>query len=233
MPDIHLSPIGVIHSPFREKFGIPRQAGLISAAKGHVALIGSWNQPDALRGIEDFSHLWLLWLARHHREGNWKTTVRPPRLGGNVRVGVFASRSIFRPNAIGQSLVRLEKVIAAPGDCRLEVSGLDVLDGTPLLDIKPFLPWADAPADARGGFAAQPPKRRLAIAYTPEAEAAASSLPAGERDLLEAAIACDPRPAYHDDRRPYRLRISDYEAEFMVENHVAKVIRVAPTQSPK
>ncbi len=223
MSDFQLSRIGIIHSPFKQKFGIPRQAGLTPGARGVIELLPPYNQPEALRGIEDFSHLWLLWLARHHREP-WKATVRPPRLGGNVRVGVFASRSIFRPNAIGQSLVRLEKVDAERG--RLEVSGLDILDGAPLLDIKPFLPWADAPADARGGFAASAPQSRLAVRYSEQAEASAAALPSADRKLIESVIACDPRPAYHDDDRGYRLRLGDQEIEFSVRADVATIISI-------
>lgn len=199
-----MEPIGIVHSCFKEKFGIPRQAGLAPAAMAEVELYKPYASPAAVRGLETFSHIWIFFRF-HACEGcGWRDTVRPPRLGGNERVGVFASRSGFRPNHMGMSAVRLEDITLSSAQVRLLISGADILDGTPVLDIKPYIPYADSLPDARGGFAAAPPPESVSIDFTDAAEAAcrrfSGSIPK-LRDLIVQMIRIDPRPAYYE-RRP-------------------------------
>ena len=222
--------IGIIHSPFKQKFGIPRQAGLIAEASGFVELLPPYNQPEALTGLEEFSHVWLLWQANTINRDGWKPTVRPPRLGGNQRVGVFASRSIFRPNAIGQSLVSLGDIVTTQQRCGFNVSGLDILDGTPLIDIKPYLPWADALDDAVGGFAHDKPESQLKVRVAQEAVAQLELL--RERDpqmmrLIERIIEQDPRPAFHQSDRQYGISIGEYDVTFRCIELIAYITSVA------
>lgn len=203
-----MEPIADLYSVFPEKFGIPRQSGQAPEARGEVVLRPAFARPEAVRGLEHCSHIWLLFLC-HQAEG-WRPTVRPPRLGGNTRLGVFASRSPFRPNPIGLSVVSLDGVETDNG-VRLQVSGVDMVDGTPILDIKPYLPWADAIPEAHGGVAARPPDR-LPIRFSAGAERTLAGLPDGGRlrRLIEQVLSLDPRPAYHDD--PDRAYVSDLAA---------------------
>jgi len=150
--------IGVIESPYREKFAIPRQPNLVSAAKGKVVLIGEANNHELVRDIEQFSHLWLLFVFHGTQEQGWKPLVRPPRLGGNVKTGVLATRSTFRPNPIGMSVVKLDKVVTEKQQTVLHISGLDLLNGTPIIDIKPYVPYSDSVSLANGGFAQTEPE---------------------------------------------------------------------------
>ena len=219
IPDNFTFPaIGVVRSCYRAKFGIPRQPGLVPEAKGKVCLLPPYNQPNTVRGLEDFSHLWLLFVFHEAMRENWKATVRPPRLGGDKRIGVFASRSPFRPAPIGLSVVKLDKVVATSGGrVWLEVSGLDLLDGTPILDIKPYLPYADIVPEATGGFAPEAPEQgTLQITVSPEAEAEFTRLAAqGKPDLKALALkvlAQDPRPAYQKEtNRVYGVFLDGYE----------------------
>lgn len=205
---VSLHPIARVVSPFPEKFGIPRQPGLAPSVCGRVELLAPYADPDALRGLDAFSHVWLIFLAHGVPESEAaRTTVRPPRLGGNTRVGVFASRSLFRPNRLGLSLVRLEAV--EPDPPTLVVSGLDLLDGTPVLDIKPYLPYAEAIPEAVGGYATAPPDP-VPVTISAEAEpalAAADSAAPGFRQALVEVVGGDPRPAYRrdDPNATYRL----------------------------
>lgn len=149
--------IGLIRSPYKEKFAIPRQPGLIEDGGGELELIAPYNQPEAVRGLEEFSHLWIVFVFHQTMEGGWRPTVRPPRLGGNARMGVFATRSTFRPNPIGMSLVELKSVETKGGKVILKLGSLDLVDGTPIIDIKPYLPFAESQPQARGGFAQDAP----------------------------------------------------------------------------
>ncbi len=231
MNGINCEHIGIIHSPFQEKFGIPRQSGLIPQARGHIELLPPFNQPEALRGLEDFSHLWLLWLAKSEPGRRWKTTVRPPRLGGNTRVGVFASRSIFRPNPIGQSLVRLEGIVSDAAGVHIEVSGLDILDGSPVLDLKPYLPWSDAPPPDQpfeAGYAASPPDPVLEVEFTGNLREQLRHADAKLPELIEVVLALDPRPAFHQPGRVYHMVVSNHEIRFVVEESRATVLSVTP-----
>ena len=144
--------IGVIHSPYKEKFAVPRQPGLVTSGSGELHLIAPYNQTDAVRGLEAFSHLWVVFVFHQTMEGGWRPTVRPPRLGGNARMGVFATRSTFRPNPIGMSLVELKGIRCQKDRVILELGSLDLVDGTPVIDIKPYLPFAEALPDARASY---------------------------------------------------------------------------------
>lgn len=196
------SPVGRIVSPFNGKFGVPRQSGLVPSAVGLIRFFPPWNQAEAFRGLEGFSHVWILFLADQIPEDKEPSlTVRPPRLGGNTRLGVFATRSLFRPNPIGLSLVELRKILVDDGGVTLEVAGLDLVDGTPVLDVKPYLPYVEAQPDAQGGFATEAPPM-LPVVLSPEAEIRLTSIETrqpGFRTLLLETMAFDPRPAYLEE----------------------------------
>lgn len=213
-------PIATVRTPFPTKFGIPRQSGLVEQTEARILFEEPYRTPDALRGIEGYSHLWLLWLFSASVREGWSPTVRPPRLGGNVRVGVFATRSPFRPNPIGLSCVRLLRVEG----CELVVAGADLMDGTPILDIKPYLPYTDARADAVGGFADEVRENNLRVHFPPEL---AEALPDDLRDALTGLLAEDPRPHYQDDpERIYGFPFAGYEVRFRVQNGEATVLSI-------
>ena len=205
--------IAKIHSAFPEKFGIPRQSGLVEELRSEIVFEEKYRNPDALRGIEQFSHLWLIWEFSEAKRGTWSPTVRPPRLGGNERLGVFATRSPFRPNPIGLSCVRLMAV--DPEKMRLVVSGADLMDGTPIFDIKPYIPYADSHPNAIGGFAQEAPKAVLEVHCTPEL---LLKLPETQRASLMAVLALDPRPSYQSDpERIYGMDFAGFRIRFRVE----------------
>ncbi|MEW6445768.1 MAG: tRNA (N6-threonylcarbamoyladenosine(37)-N6)-methyltransferase TrmO [Pseudomonadota bacterium] len=233
-----LEPVGIVHSPFAEKFGIPRQGGLVDAVRAEVALFPPFDREEAWRGIEGFSHLWLItWFhaAKGASKGEAGLTVRPPRLGGNARLGVFATRAPYRPNPIGLSLVRLEAVRVEAGAVRLIVRGADLLDGTPVLDIKPYLPYADALPEAAGGFAPDAPTGGLGVAWSEgarmECEAWVMRYP-DLPELIEAVLARDPRPAYQadDPARVYGVRLYELDVRWSVSDGVATVRELAPVR---
>lgn len=216
-------PIGLIHSPFKEKFGVPRQPGIASAAWAELELLPPYDREEALVGLEGFSHLWVVFVFHTTAGRGWRPTVRPPRLGGNARVGVFASRSTHRPNPIGLSAVRLEGWGREDGRLLLHLRGADLVDGTPVLDIKPYLPYADSIPQARGGFAGQAPAARLRVVFTETALAAVQARSAAYPELkalIEQVLAADPRPAYRQGResaRRYGLRLLDFDLRWRVE----------------
>ena len=219
-----LRPIARIETDFPEKFGIPRQAGIVEALEGRIVFEPEYRNPDALRGIEGFSHLWLIWqFSGAVREG-WSPTVRPPRLGGNERMGVFATRSPFRPNALGLSCVRLLGVEQTKErGTVLRVAGADLMDGTPIYDVKPYLPYADAHPEARGGFAPDAGET-LRVRFTPGTEEA---VPAEKRAALRGVLEHDPRPRYQDDPgRVYGMDFAGLNVKFRVENGELTVISV-------
>ncbi len=219
--------IAHIHTDFATKFGVPRQSGLVPALQGRIVFAPEYRVPEAVRGLEGFSHIWLIWqFSQAVREG-WSPTVRPPRLGGNTRMGVFATRSPFRPNAIGLSCVRLERVEPdTPEGPVLYVSGADLMDGTPIFDIKPYLPYADCQPDAVGGFAAQPWARELAVDFPPEL---LEQIPPEKREALVGVLAQDPRPSYQKDgARVYGFTFAGYEVRFTVADGVLTVREVSP-----
>ncbi len=216
--------IARIRSEFPEKFGIPRQSGLVGALRAEVVFEPEYRNPDALRGIEGFSHLWLIWqFSEAVREG-WSPTVRPPRLGGNARMGVFATRSPFRPNALGLSCVKLEGVEQRAEGAVLVVSGADLMDGTPIYDIKPYLPYADCRSEAVGGFA---PARgeELRVDFPPELLA---RVPEDGREALCGVLAQDPRPHYQSDpQRVYGMSFAGLEVRFRVAEGVLTVTELS------
>ncbi|MBR6045989.1 MAG: tRNA (N6-threonylcarbamoyladenosine(37)-N6)-methyltransferase TrmO [Ruminococcus sp.] len=225
MNGLNIKPIAVIRTDFGEKFGIPRQSGRAPSARGRIIFEPEYRSPEALRGMEGFSHLWLIFdFSECHREG-WSPTVRPPRLGGNRRIGVFASRSPFRPNPLGLSCVKLEGLEQTPNEGTvLLVSGCDLLDGTPIFDIKPYLPSADIRADAIGGYADEFTGHRLRVTIPPEA---AKLLPEGKLAALLECLADDPRPSYIDDpERIYGMRYAGYNVRFRVEGDELEVVGI-------
>ena len=212
---MEMTPIAHIKSDFSEKFGIPRQSGLVEELTAEVVFEPEYRVPEALRGLEGFSHLWLIWEFSQARREGWSPTVRPPRLGGNRRLGVFATRSPFRPNPIGLSCVRLVEVRQDRelGPV-LTVAGADLLDGTPIYDVKPYLPYADCKPEAVDGFAAQPKGADLEVDCPPEL---LEIVPEGKRAALLAVLAQDPRPQYQDDPdRVYGMAFAGAEVKFRV-----------------
>ncbi len=223
-----LRPIARYEGELPEKFGVPRQAGVVPALEGRVVFEPEYRDPEALRGIEGFSHLWLIWQFSENLrpDGDWSPTVRPPRLGGNVRMGVFATRSPFRPNGLGLSCVRL---LAVEKDAErgmvLRVGGADLMDGTPIFDVKPYVPYADAHPEASAGFAPDPGKI-LEVVYLPGTE---EKIPPEKREALRGVLANDPRPRYQNDpQRVYGLRFGEQNVKFTVSDGVLTVRDVEP-----
>ncbi len=216
-----MEPVAHIRSPFAEKFGVPRQGNLAPHVESVIEFTPAYRNPDCLRGIERFSHLWLIW--GFDRNGTqWSPTVRPPRLGGNVRLGVFATRSPFRPNGLGLSVVRL---LAVENGVCLRVSGADMVDGTPIYDVKPYIPYADALPEASAGFT-ETPWEPLRVCWDCARPARA---PEHWCAALEETLAQDPRPAYQDDpQRHYHLILKPFEVSFRVEGGCAHVLALRP-----
>ena len=213
MEEFTIRPIARIRSDFVEKFGIPRQSGLAPAAKARVVFEPAFRSAEAVRGLEEVSHIWLIWQFSEARREKWSPTVRPPRLGGNRRLGVFATRSPYRPNSLGLSVVRLERVEpGTPEGPVLHVAGADLLDGTPIFDIKPYLRYADSIPEAAGGFADRAEERLLQVLLPQD-----PALPEPERAALTEILSHDPRPAYQEDpERVYGLRYGARNVRFVV-----------------
>lgn len=226
MESYTLKPIARIYTDFPDKFGVPRQAGIVEALQARIVFEPEYRVDDALRGIEDFSHLWLIWQFSKTLREAWSPTVRPPRLGGNRRVGVFATRSPFRPNSLGLSCVRLLGVekSAAQGSV-LVVAGADMVSGTPIYDIKPYIPYADCRADAVGGFAPDS-GGRLELCFAPGTR---ELVPEDKLEALEGVLANDPRPRYQNDpARIYGLDFANLQVKFTVKEDVLTVLSVSP-----
>ena len=217
-----LIPIARMHSDFPEKFGIPRQSGMVEALKSFLVFEPDFRNPDALRGLEDFSHIWLIWGFSQALRERWSPTVRPPLLGGNKRMGVFATRSPFRPNALGLSSVRLERIELHPAlGPVLHVAGADLMDGTPVYDIKPYLPYADCRPEATGGFADAHARKTLAVEIPPDLLA---QIPEDRREALVQVLAQDPRPSYQEDPgRLYGMSFAGVEIKFTVQGDALTV----------
>jgi tRNA-Thr(GGU) m(6)t(6)A37 methyltransferase TsaA len=217
--------IAHIHTDFPTKFGIPRQSGIIASLQGLIVFEPEYRNAEAVRGLEDFSHIWLLWQFSETVRDSWSPTVRPPRLGGNVRKGVFATRSPFRPNPIGLSSVRLEKVDIDPklGPV-LHVSGADLMDGTPIYDIKPYIAYTDSHPDAVSGFASTPAEYLLEVDFP---ETLLQQVEPSKRVGLKSVLAHDPRPQYQDDpERVYGMAFDNLEIKFQVQEGQIKVVEV-------
>ena len=214
--------IARIHNAYDEKFGVPRQSGLAEEVVSEIVFEEEYRVDEALRGIEEFTHLWLIWAFDRTERETWSPTVRPPRLGGNRRVGVFATRSPFRPNAIGLSCVKLIGTEKTREGTVLKVSGADLMNGTPIYDIKPYLPYADCRPEAAGGFTDHTEKRKAEVVFSPEAE---KKLTEEEKRMLRSVLREDPRPAYQDDpERVYGFGFGGKQIRFRVRDGVLTVM---------
>ena len=228
---ITISPVAMVRSPFREKFGIPRQPGLICDVPSQVILLPPFNHQEAVRGLAEFTHIWLIFQFHACPPFDGSLTVRPPRLGGNKRMGVFATRGTHRPNPLGMSVVTLEKIDCETGVI-LHIRGGDLLDGTPVYDIKPYLHYADAVQEAKSGFAHAPPQVKLRVEMNEEQRDRCLELEQSRPcllSLIHQVIGLDPRPAFKKskDTRIYGVRLYDLDVRFMVDDGVAEVVEIA------
>jgi tRNA-Thr(GGU) m(6)t(6)A37 methyltransferase TsaA len=235
MSQFTVEPIGIIDSPYQEKFAVPRQPSLVPSAKAKLHLLGEANTPFAVEGLTQFSHIWLLFMFDKNIDKGWKPRVRPPRLGGNQKIGVFASRATFRPNHIGMSLVELTGVSESNQQVSLELSGVDLVNGTPVIDIKPYLPYADSVDNAKGGYAESEPDV-LDVEFSSEASKALDQQPDGEhhRQVIREVLAQDPRPAYKnkvDDNNDYGVHLFHLNVQFKVHEQQVIVTSITPLAS--
>ena len=222
--------IAKIHTDFKEKFGIPRQSGLVEELEATIVFEPEYRNPDALRGIEEYSHIWLLWEFSECKDKEWTPTVRPPRLGGNKRMGVFATRSPFRPNSIGLSSVKLIAVEKTDEyGAVLKIGGADLLDGTPIYDIKPYLPYVDSHPEASNGFALEEKDGKLEIDFPQEL---LSIIPENKRNALISVLKQDPRPGYQDDpERIYGIVFFEFNINFKITDNILSVTEIKKTLS--
>ena len=216
-----IEPIAYFESPFSTKFGIPRQSGIVEQLTGRIVMAPGFRNPEALRGLDDYDYVWLIWGFSENVESEKHPTVRPPLLGGNERVGVWASRSPFRPNNLGLSSVRLLNVDMK--QMTIEVAGADLMDGTPVYDIKPYLAYVDSHPQARGGFTDKKMWKRLAVVFD---EMVADILSMEEMQVLSEVLSLDPRPHYHDDaEREYGMPFRGWDVIFKVQDEELRVVR--------
>ncbi|MDU8923656.1 tRNA (N6-threonylcarbamoyladenosine(37)-N6)-methyltransferase TrmO [Pasteurellaceae bacterium LIM206] len=237
MSAISIQPIAIIHTPYKEKFSVPRQPNLVQDGTGVVELLPPYNQPETVRGLEEFSHLWLIFQFDRIPQGKWQPTVRPPRLGGNRRVGVFASRSTHRPNPLGLSKVELRKIECVNGKVLLHLGSVDLVDGTPIFDIKPYIAFADSEPTAQSAFAQEKPRVKLTVVFTDEAQSSLQKLenmtPHFARFVRE-VIEQDPRPAYQQGKttdRIYGIALHDVNVCWRIQKgstDVAEVFSIEP-----
>jgi len=237
--EITLNYIGRVNSPYKEKFAIPRQPGLVSAARGSITLLSTANNEELVRGIEQFSHLWLIFVFHGTQQQGWKPLVRPPRLGGNKKIGVLATRSTFRPNPVGMSVVKLEGVEFIHKQLLIHISGLDLLDQTPVLDIKPYIPYSDNIDCARAGFAQSEPDRLLHVIFSSQAKTDINKFQKKYTDLsifIEQVLSQDPRPAYKKkqiDEKIYGMNLYDLNILWRISLTDENVIEVLSINSVK
>ncbi|GEA61755.1 tRNA (N6-threonylcarbamoyladenosine(37)-N6)-methyltransferase TrmO [Vibrio comitans] len=227
-----ISPIGTIYTPYKEKFAIPRQPNLAPSVTTELHLKGDANTEAAVRELKQFSHLWLLFLFDQNIEAGWKPTVRPPRLGGNERVGVFASRSTFRPNAIGMSAVELLDVEIRNGQVIIKLGNVDLVDGTPIIDIKPYIPYSDSIPDAKGGYAETSPSP-VTVEFSESAKCVLMKHPDNEyrTQALTEILSQDPRPAYKKgkpDSKVYAVHLFEWNVSFSANEDGIQVVDIAP-----
>ena len=222
---MEITPIAHIRTDFGSKFGVPRQSGVVQELRARIVFEPAYRNPDALRGMEDFSHLWLIWHFSEVKQEHWSPTVRPPRVGGNTRMGAFATRSPFRPNPIGLSAVRIVGVdLHTPDGPVITVAGADLMDGTPIVDIKPYIAYADSHPDAKGGFIEGLTDRSVQVVCD---EAHLSPLPDETRQSLLAVLAHDPRPTYQNDpQRVYGMEFAGFNVRFTVAEGVLTVVEI-------
>ena len=221
-----IEPIAFFRSPLTTKFGVPRQSGIVSLLPGRIEFVAPYKQPEALRGLEDYDYLWLIWGFSENVDAHKHPTVRPPLLGGNERVGVWATRSPFRPNNLGLSSVRIHRVLA--DEVSIEVLGGDLMDGTPIYDVKPYLAYVDSHAEARGGFTDQHAWQHLEVELESRHAALFSD---ADLQVLKQVLALDPRPHYHcDDQREYGMPFMGFDVRFRVADGVLRVVDVISTE---
>lgn len=231
MEPVPIAPIGRIFTPYRDKFGVPRQPGLAPSARGRLVFESQFRREEAVRGLEEFSHLWLVFLFHEVPEGQEKLSVRPPRLGGNEKVGVFATRSPYRPNRLGLSVCRLDGIDHSEADGpALLLSGVDLVSGTPVVDVKPYLPYADSVEGAEAGFAHRRPEA-VEVVISPEAAEGFGALPAELRLVVCETLRWDARPAFHEQERTYYLCLKDWEIAWTVQEQCCVVVGVAKLDS--
>lgn len=225
MAGFEIRPIARMRSDFAEKFGIPRQSGLVQQLRSTIVFEPEFRNPDALRGLEDFSRLWIIWQFSQNLRQEWSATVRPPRLGGNTRMGVFATRSPFRPNNLGLSCVTILGIEDTPElGTVIHVGGADLMDGTPIFDIKPYIPYADAFPEAKGGFTDTAGEFLLDVDFPPEL---LQKLPADKREAAIGVLSHDPRPSYQkDSSRIYGITFAAYDIRFSVKAQKLTVVEV-------
>lgn len=220
-----VEPIAYVESPYKQKFAIPRQPGLVPAAKGRIVFINEYNNPDCVKDIEQYSHLWVLFLFHATREQGWKPLVRPPRLGGNATTGVLATRSTFRPNNIGMSVVTLDSVDNNAQQLILNISGLDLLEQTPIIDIKPYIPYSDSIVNASAGIATLPESSIKSVEFLPQAMQLLEFNQTKYPDLqlfIKQVLQQDPRPAYKKgkpDDKQYRMQLYHFDIHWHVLEH--------------
>lgn len=231
MSDLTLTPVAIIHTPYKEKFSVPRQANLVQDGTGIVELLPPYNTPEAVRGLEQFSHIWLIFQFDKIPIGKWQPTVRPPRLGGNQRIGVFASRATHRPNPLGLSKVALKQIECRDGKVLLHLGSVDLVDGTPIFDIKPYVAYADSEPHAQSGFAQEKPQTHLNVIFSEAAQSAVQKQvklrPHFQRFITE-VLQQDPRPAYQQgqyNERIYGVNLYEFNVrfQFVDENTVCVI----------
>lgn len=223
--EVSMQVVARIRSDFKTKFGIPRQSGLVDELEAAIVFEEPYRDPNAVRGLEDFSHLWLIWQFSEAVRTGWSPTVKPPRLGGNVRMGVFATRSPFRPSPVGLSCVRIKEIVTDPDlGPVIYVYGADLMDGTPILDLKPYVPYADCHPDALEGFTGQNRDYTLRVEFP---EPLLAQIPQDRREALKGVLAQDPRPSYQNDPdRSYGLTFAGFDVRFRVNGNVLTVFDV-------
>ncbi len=225
-----ISPIAVVETPYKEKFAVPRQPRLVPSATARIKLLGELNCEEAIRGIEQFSHIWLLFMFDQNLKAGWKPTVRPPRLGGNERVGVLASRSTFRPNGIGMSAVELKDITKEGDQIYLEVGSIDLVDQTPIVDIKPYIPYSDSIKSANGGYAVSEPEQ-IDVKFTDQALTSLKNSPDWQtkQAVIHEVLAQDPRPAYKKnkpDSKGYAVNLYNLNVKFTVTGNLVTVTTI-------
>lgn len=233
MSDLTLTPVAIIHTPYKEKFSVPRQANIIKDGCGVVELLPPYNSPEAVRGLEQFSHLWLIFQFNHIPQGKWQPTVRPPRLGGNRRIGVFASRATHRPNPLGLSKVELRSIEYKQDKVLLHLGSVDLVDGTPIFDIKPYIAFADSEPNALCGFAQEKPLPLLEVIFSSAAQSAVQKLEEKRPHLqrfITQVLQQDPRPAYQQGQvseRIYGVRLFEFNVRFQIKTEsLAEVVDI-------
>ncbi len=232
-----LSTIGTISSPFKEKFGIPRQPALAKNIISEIVITPPYNRIEAFKELDVFSHIWLSFIFHQNTRTEWKPCIRPPRLGGNKKIGVFASRSPFRPNDLGLSVVELINITVTDGEIRIKVRGADLVDGTPIVDIKPYIPYTDSIPDAKAGYATEAPKKPLQVIYSPQSLEQLQSINSNRYPNLDLIIndmlSADPRPAYkdqafrkNDDPKVYGIKLYEFDVKWKVTGIYVEVLSI-------